>query len=505
MYGQGNFFNSNGLSFQEGGTDYSSYTIEQVQELVKAITAGDTAGGQVSGLNSGPSLKLESLEATLKMLSWQMKHFTLYNNIGKKKAYSTAEEYQQLDNYGTQSAYFIGEGELPENHDTQYQRLVEKVKFLGTTRQVTDVAMRVKTQVPNLILQEQKSGMLYLGQGVDMFLYHGNENVVPRQFNGMYYNHRKQHGTTNADYINSGFVFDLQGKILEEGDVDNAVRAVVNEGFGVVTDIYGPPVVFSNFARSKYDIRRTDQAQINAGNYGNKVMTFTTQFGDVKVQNDIFSRKTFSGQVRRQTTGDTSGKRHPKAPEAITPDATTPIAAVSDSALSRFETADLGTYFVAVAAINEYGEGALTALSASAVTVAADQSIDYTFSITDGSYPATGFVIYRSEVNPSTAIGDTPLYPIFAVSTAERTAGYDGAAAGSVRDRNYEIPNTEMAFVWENNPDQVASLKELSPMMKMDLALTSPTYRFMILYYITNILYAPRKVAVIKNIGSRTS
>lgn len=494
-----------GSAFESSALEFSNVPqYEQVQQLIKAIAAGDTPGGQVTGLNAGPSLKFESLEATLKTLSYQMKQFTLYNMIGKKKAYSTAEEYNQLDNYGNESAYFIGEGELPESQDSQYRRLVEKVKFMGTTRQVTDVAMRVKTQVNNLILQEEKNGMLYLGKGCDYFLYHGNEAVVPKQFNGMYYNHKKGilgSSTSNLTYKNSNFVVDLRGKILEEGDVDKAVSAVVNEGYGMVTDIFGPPSVFTSFVRSKYDIRRTDDRQINQGIYGNKVVKFITQYGDVDVQNDIFARKS----VARYTSGDTAGKRHPKAPEAITPDGVTPLAAASDTTGTQFGSAYAGDYFVAVAAVNEYGEGALTALSASAVTVSATQSIDMKFTITDGSYASTGFVIYRSEKNPATALADTPLYPVFSITKAELTAGYDGAAAGLARDRNFEIPNTEMAFVCENNSDQVFALKELSPMMKMDLAFTSPTYRFMIMYYLTNILYAPKKVAVIKNIGKLTS
>lgn len=492
-----------GSQFESSAIEYSNVPqYEQVQQLIKAITAGDSKGGSVTGLNSGPSLKLESLEATLKTLSYQMKMFTLYNMIGKKKAYSTAEEYNKLDNYGSESSYFIGEGELPESQDSQYQREVATVKYMGTTRQVTDVAMRVRSQVPNLILQEEKNGMLYLGKGCDNFLFHGNSSVVPKQFNGMYYNHKVGLvGTsgTNLDYKNSDFVVDNKGFILQEGDVNKAISAVVNQGYGMVTDIFGPPTVFDSFATSKYDIRRTGEADIRKGVYGNKVMEFTTQFGDVKVQNDIFARRS----IFRKTAGDTAGKRHPKAPEAITPDGAIPLVANVDT-YNQYLTAYAGDYFVAVAAVNEYGEGALTALSAAVVAVGADDSIDMKFTLVNGSYPATGFVIYRSEKNPTTALADTPLYPVFKVSAAEHAAGYDGSGVANItRDRNYDIPNTECAFVTENNPDQVFSLKELSPMMKMDLALTSPTYRFMILYYITNILYAPKKVGVIKNIGAR--
>ena len=489
--------------FNPGGLEYGSSVpqYQQVENLIKAITAGDQQGGSVIGqLNSGPSLKLESLEATLKTLSYQMKMFTLYNLIGKKKAYSTAEEYQQWDNYGNESAYFIGEGDLPESHDSQYQRLVEQVKFMGTTRQVTDVAMRVNTQVPNLILQEEKAGMLFLGKGTDHYLFHGNSNVVPKQFNGMYANHRRAIGGTNENYFQSSFVKDLRGFSLGEGDVNDAISSVVNEGYGLVTDIFGPPIVFDGFVKQKYDIRRTDDQQIQRGIYGNKVTTFTTQFGDVAVQNDIFARKS----IFRQTAGNLAGARHPKAPVAVTPNGGAPLAAVADP-LGKFQDDLDGEYYYAVAAVNEYGEGPLTAMNAggAAFAVADDEAVNLNFTIVNGPYPATGFRIYRSEVDPVAPIGETRLYPIFDISAAQLAEGYDGGAAGLVRDRNYEIPNTESAFVVENNPDQVFSLKELSPMMKMDLALTSPTYRFMILYYIVNILYAPKKVTVIKNIGTR--
>lgn len=493
---QGMFdFNAGGLDF---GSNIPQY--QQVEQLIKAMTAGDTPGGQVSGLNSGPSLKLESLEATMKTLSYQMKMFTLYNQIGKKKAYSTAEEYQQMNNYGSESSYFIGEGELPESQDSQYQREVAQVKYMGTTRQVTDVMMRVNSQVPNLILQEEKNGMLYLTKGCNHFLYHGNSSVVPKQFNGMFHNHRLGIGGSNTDYSKSNFVIDLRGYTMREDDVNSAVSAVVNEGYGMVTDIYGPPTVFDGFVKTKYDIRRTTEQEIQRGMYGNKVTTFVTQFGDVAVQNDIFSRKS----IARYTAGDTAGKRHAKAPEVCIPDATTPLDAVTDT-LNQFGTEFDGNYFYGVAAVNEYGEGQIIGLNAAGalLAVASTESVDIKFTIVDGSYPATGFKIYRSELNPTTTLANTPLYPIFDVTIAEHSVGFETSDAGIVRDRNFDIPNTEMAFVVENNPDQVFALKELSPMMKMDLALTSPTYRFMILYYITNILYAPKKVGVIKNIGAR--
>ena len=118
-----------------------------------------------------------------------------------------------------------------------------------------------------------------------------------------------------------------------------------------------------------------------------------------------------------------------------------------------------------------------------------------------GSYPATSFVIYRSKKTPVSALAATPLYPIIEISKAELTAGYDGGAAGYVRDRNRTIPGTEVAFMTEWN-SEILAFKQLAPLMKMDLAVLSPSTRFMILLYGTPIMYATRKCVLLKNLGS---
>jgi hypothetical protein len=89
---------------------------------------------------------------------------------------------------------------------------------------------------------------------------------------------------------------------------------------------------------------------------------------------------------------------------------------------------------------------------------------------------------------------------LFTVSVAQKAAGYDGGAATVVRDRNRIIPNTVSAIVTDINSN-VMAYKQLAPMMRMDLARTSPAYRFMVMNYGTPVLYQPKKVARIINIG----
>ena len=83
---------------------------------------------------------------------------------------------------------------------------------------------------------------------------------------------------------------------------------------------------------------------------------------------------------------------------------------------------------------------------------------------------------------------------------AQLTTGYDGGAAGAVRDRNRFLPGTNQAMLVQSDTD-VYSFKQLAPLMKMDLATLAPSTRFMILMYGTPMLYAPKKMVRYINIG----
>ena len=111
-------------------------------------------------------------------------------------------------------------------------------------------------------------------------------------------------------------------------------------------------------------------------------------------------------------------------------------------------------------------------------------------------------MIYRSKVNP-VDLATTDFYPIFEVSTSELAAGYDGADAGQVRDRNRIIAGTKSALVYYNSSD-INEYLQFADTMKMDFAITSPARRFAILNYGTPVLYQPGKIARIYNLKAST-
>jgi hypothetical protein len=178
----------------------------------------------------------------------------------------------------------------------------------------------------------------------------------------------------------------------------------------------------------------------------------------------------FQNPAPSKTTA--SGATSTNAANAPTADGSTPSAAVAPTVVtSKFAAGDAGAYLYAVSAVNRFGESALTVLG-TAVTVAANGAVDLKFTATASTNAATCFQIYRG-TKGSTVSGTTTFYPIFTINLTQLAAGYDGAAANLVRDNNRWLTNTYQAMLIQGNTE-VMEFKQLAPLMKMDLAITSP-------------------------------
>ena len=99
-----------------GSDGFGSGSTAEVDMLNKALEVGQLRGGDPNNV-SGGMLKVESLESTLKILSYDEKDMQVFQMIPKLPAYSTAEEYLRLESYGAGVGRFVGEGALPEASD----------------------------------------------------------------------------------------------------------------------------------------------------------------------------------------------------------------------------------------------------------------------------------------------------------------------------------------------------------------------------------------------------
>ncbi len=473
-------------------------------ELLKAMVAGQITGRDTTNeLLTQEPLKVESLDKTLKLLEFRMKDVKLWNGVPKDVAFNTVEEYIQLESYGTDRGGFYGEGELSDVEDSKYRRRAELVKYIQVTGEVTLQAQMVRSYVEAMSKEVQNKTM-WIIRKVSSAMTKANSAIVPKEFNGIYAQHAligSNEGDLYTDldaWQDSSVVIDLRGASITQSDIEDAATNV-DANFGNVTDFYAPPSVMSGLFKDYFERQRIIIGDgTNRGAIGTVPKAIGTQFGDVAIQQDKFMKKT----PFRYATDDATSAKAPSQPSASS------LGLVGDSK-SRFaageaHTGALGSVFYAVAALNEYGESVLKIISTDAtkITLTAGFSVDMTFAAVAGAYSATGFVVYRTKISSASnaATSRVPFYPLFKVSAAQLAAGYDGAAALSVRDRNRFLPDTEDGFVTEINED-VLRFKQLAPISKLDLAVLAPSNRFISFLWGTPQLTQQKKLLRFINIG----
>jgi len=474
---------------------------DSTADLIKAMQAGQITGRETANLSlTQEPLKVESLETALKLLVFRMQDIALWNAIPKMPAYNTVEEFLQLESYGADRGGFYNEGELSDVEDSSYVRRAELVKYIQVTGEVTYQAQIVKSYVPAM-QKEIQNKMMWVLRKANSAMTKADSGVVPQEWNSLY----KQHASIGSgegflynsleQYYNSEVVIDLRGAALKQDNVEDG-SIIVDQNFGTATDVWAPPQVLSDLAKDYYEKQR-----ILLGGTGSNFVgggtpkSISTTIGEIKLSHDKFMKR-----APQRLLAD--GAQSVKAP--VIP--TTLAAALSGAdALSNFTTAEggLGLVYYAVSAINRNGESALKVAGApTATTLTNGQSVNLTITGGAGANPATGYVVYRSKVTASAdpLADQVPFYPLFAVSTADVAAGYDGGAAGVVRDRNRILPDTEQAFITQMD-DEVLSFKQLAPLSKLDLAVLSMSRRFITFLFGTPNLYAPKKMVKYVNIG----
>lgn len=504
MYGNqvglGNYQTSGGYSFDynQGFGDG-----QNTQELMKAMQAGQITGRDTAdqSLTVEP-LKVESLEQALKQLTFRTKDIRFWNAIPKLPAYNTVEEFLQLESYGTERGGFYNEGELSDVEDSAYVRRSELVKYIQVTGEVTLQAQMVNTYIGDVYQREVTNKMMWVLRTVNTALTKADSDIIPQEFNGLYKQHQNigTNGTysTLDDYFGSEVVIDLRGDSLKQEKLEDGAIAI-DDNFGSVSDLFGPPSVVSGLSKDTYSrsrfIHTAGQPQGYIGAQGNVLESIDTTVGKVTLNTDKFMGFTNGENKVKQEGTNSFNQTSQKAPNKPTG-----LSAAVVAGEGNYTADNAGDYYYAVTALNRFGESAPVALS-SAVSPTATDAVDLSFSDGGGATPATGYAIYKTEATTAGNNSGLKFYPLFKVSKSEYQNGYDGASANTVRDKNRFMANTEQALLMENSID-VYSFKQLAPMSKLDLAVLGPAYRFMVFLFGTPQLYTPKKMVRFINIGA---
>lgn len=483
-----------GYAAQQDGYHIGMGSSENVDQLNKALQAEQITGMQTQNMTdaSGAPLKVESLEKTLKHITFRESDIRLWKDIPKKPAYNTVEEYNQQTSYGANRGGWNREGELPEEEDSIFVRRAQLVKYLGVTKSVTHQMTLVNTMIGSVMERTIKDGTLWILRTLNQGLYFGDEKLVPEQFNGFLAQQmRSDAWASYAAYMDSEVVVDLRGNALTESAIEDGANYIV-ENYGLGTQIYGPPSVLSNFVKNFYGNKFIvpNTPSLSDGIMGQRVQAFDSQFGRIGLNHDVFFKK----NPAKNSASPATSQKAPNKPVWDT--TTTPAAVVTSVAGSKWAAEDAGNVMYAVSAINRFGESEL-AIYGTAVAAVAACAVDLKFADGGGINKATSYRIYRSFVG-GTATG--MFYPLFDVTLDDLQRGFDGGAASIIRDMNRWLPDTDQSALFQFD-NEVIEFAQLAPLMKMDLAVLSPAFRFMVLLYGTPFLYAPKKMVRFINIG----
>lgn len=475
MYGQSvNWSDYAGLS----GFGYGTGSPAQLQDLQKALTVGNEQnppGSVVAG--DGFAWRVESLEPVLHVTTYTMRHLRLFQQMPRRAAFNTNEEFNQIHSYGNVSGGLtFDEGGLPVEIDSTYERKIVPIKFMGVTGRVSHVATVVKPAHGSLIAQETVNKTMHFLRNLTELLYFGSSDLDSGQLDGL------EHYITNdagADYV-----IDLRGGTLdEEAAIDGALKIMAAESYGYPTHLFMAPEAKADFVKGFLDRGRfTIGSGSSSSPVGFDTNSFVSPAGNVQLEGDVFlSREAMIPVSSLAAEGSDTGR--PGSPVITT------AASAGANAASQFVTGDNGNYFYWVQAVNRAGSSAPVAVNAAALAVAVGDRV--TFGVSPGPGPLPRYYkIFRTRVGGATGTA----------RLIEKVAAAAGGGATTYNDDNENLPGTTKAFMIQLDNTNL-SFAQLSPMTRIPLAQIDTSLRWAQIMYGALMMYTPRHNIMFKNIG----
>lgn len=469
------------------GLDQGLVSASDIESLNKAITAGYGGAGKPTDLTYGGVLQAESLEATLKSITFDMKNLKFWPAISVDKAYNLFEQYNRLISYGSDSAPYIGEGGAPQEEDSTYVRDGQKIVFFGTRRRVSHQMTLVRVTVGDIVAQQAKEGTMHLLKNIEREMYWGHAHFMNQTtgaesgsdadlpsnsiaMSGLL--KQLQKGDTDAqmqagDFLgygdSSSIITDLSGQVMAQDDIER-LAVIALENFGAPDQLHIEPAALSAFVKQFYPQFRSAPGLANQ-TVGYDVSKVQTTAGAIDLKPNLFLRPR-------------SGVRA-IAVNAASPAATFTATSSGTGSGSSFAA---GVYQVSVTAVNDSGESSPISSSA---TLTAGQNMQLAI----GSVPA-GVKYWKLYISaPGGAAG------------SQKFAG-NWANVGSANyvSSNVQLPGLGEAFLLDMSAECMR-FKQLAPLSKINFAIVTTALEFAIVMYGALFVYTPRFNCLFRNIG----
>ena len=473
----------------QSGLEQGVATPADIDRLQKAIAAGYGGAGKPTDLTYGGVLQAESLETTLKSVTFDMKNLKFWPAVQVDKAHNLFEQYNRITSYGSDASPYIGEGGAAQEEDSTYVRDGQKIVFFATRRKVTHQMTLVRTAIGtgDIVAQQAKEGTMYLLKNIERELYWGNAHFADAQgnftgsqsdipsdsiaMNGLLQQIRR--GDDDAHQKSGDFegygsfesvLRDLGGNSLSQDDIEE-LSVILLENFSSPDQIHLEPQVLSTFVRQFYPQFRSAPglAQQTVGYDVNKVQTTA---GTMDLKPNLFLRP----RAKARATAVNSSS--PGLPAAFT--------SVGGGTGGKI---DAGVYEYRLTEVNDFGES-----SPINTTIAATVTAGQVVTLVPGAAQAGTkyFRIYRS------AAGGT-------AQSAEFIGNYRVGLTSYV-DKGARLPGLGEAFMLDMSAECM-KFKQLAPLSKLNFAVVTTAIEFGIILYGALFCYTPRFLGVYSNAG----
>ena len=457
----------------------SQYTMKQAdkasEEASKAL-APDAGAGTV-GYNVNPNdmngfttpLRIESLDDQVKQLTFGTEQFVFFNQISKRPARSSVEQYVTYDRHGEIGhSMASAEGGISKITSQSYGRHTINMKYLTTARQVT-VQAGMANAITDPLQAATQDAVVSLASEIEWMSFYGDKdlhdanNTEGLEFDGL------------NKLIDDANVLDLRGKVLAEEDLNNAA-VMISKAYGYPTDAFLPMGAKSRLISSLLERQRVFQT---AGGQNLTLGFNAPQFQSIAGMINLNGSNLMENyNILDEADPFVAG---------IKPAVTATVDAGTKA--GNFSKAEIGALEYRVVAVANDTHSEAVAPEPAVIAAGTDQvKLDITIP-TNFESPIEFIRVYRkSEAGL--------FYEIGKISAHEAKGG-----KVSFVDDNSVIPGTVDAYVGQMTPDVIA-LYEWLPITRFALATLTAAYTWSFLWFGALALFAPRKWVHIKNIAT---
>ncbi len=453
----------------------SQYKMSDLPSEDASKALSPDAGAGTIGYNVDPNnmngfttpLRVESLDDQVKTLTFGAEQFVFFNQISKRAARSSVEQYVTYDRHGDIGhSMASAEGAISKITAQSYGRHTINMKYLTTARQVT-VQAGMANSITDPLQAATQDAVVSLASEIEWMSFYGDKDL---------------HDANNTEgleldglnlLIPDTNVIDLHGKVLAEADLNDAA-IMISKAYGYPTDAFLPMGAKSRLISSLLDRQRVFQSS-GAQNLtlGFNAPQFQSIAGMINLNGSNLME---NYNILDENDPFVAG---------IKPTATAKVESASKA--GKFDDVATLEYRVVAVSQDTHSEAVATepvVLTAKTDTVQLEVTVPTNF-----ESPIEFIRVYRkSEAGL--------FYEISKVSAHEAKNG-----KVTIADENSTIPGTVDAYVGQMTPDVIA-LYEWLPITRFALATMTAAYTWSFLWFGALALFAPRKWVRIKNIAT---